>query len=49
MGAPVQMSCPVSPPLPTVSCFPSEMIISLAVRADNVKVQGKSLNSLSLI
>ncbi|XP_056108604.1 uncharacterized protein LOC130086567 [Rhinichthys klamathensis goyatoka] len=49
MGAPVQMSCPVSPPLPTVSCFPSGMIISLAVRADNVKVQGKSLNSLSLI
>ncbi|KAK7127896.1 hypothetical protein R3I93_020466 [Phoxinus phoxinus] len=39
MGAPVQMSCPVSPPLPTVSCFPSGMIISLAVRADNVKVQ----------
>ncbi|XP_077059301.1 uncharacterized protein LOC143711555 [Siphateles boraxobius] len=39
MGAPVQMSCPVSPPLPAVSCFPSGMIISLAVRADNVKVQ----------
>ncbi|KAK7153456.1 hypothetical protein R3I93_011388 [Phoxinus phoxinus] len=39
MGAPVQMSCPVSPPLPTVSCFPSGMIISLGVRADDVKVQ----------
>ncbi|CAM4732368.1 unnamed protein product [Leuciscus chuanchicus] len=39
MGAPVQMSCPVSPPLPTVSCLPSGMIISLAVRADHVKVQ----------
>ncbi|CAM4732376.1 unnamed protein product [Leuciscus chuanchicus] len=39
MGSPVQMSCPVSPPLPKVSCLPSGMIISLAVRADNVKVQ----------
>ncbi|CAM4732384.1 unnamed protein product [Leuciscus chuanchicus] len=39
MGSPVQMSCPLSPPLPKVSCLPSGMIISLAVRADNVKVQ----------
>uniref|UniRef100_A0A8C2E4S2 Uncharacterized protein n=1 Tax=Cyprinus carpio TaxID=7962 RepID=A0A8C2E4S2_CYPCA len=26
MGSPVQVSCPVSPPLPTVSCFSSGMI-----------------------
>ncbi|XP_056107589.1 uncharacterized protein LOC130085701 [Rhinichthys klamathensis goyatoka] len=39
MGAPVQMSCPVSPRLPTVSCTPSGMIISLGVRPDHVKVQ----------
>ncbi|XP_067287323.1 uncharacterized protein [Pseudorasbora parva] len=39
MGAPVQMSCPMSPRLPTVSCYPSGMIISLDVRADNVKVK----------
>ncbi|XP_067287629.1 uncharacterized protein [Pseudorasbora parva] len=39
MGAPVQMSCPMSPRLPTVSCYPSGMIISLDVRADDVKVK----------
>ncbi|XP_039518872.1 uncharacterized protein LOC120473221 isoform X2 [Pimephales promelas] len=39
MGAPMQMSCPVSPPLPTVSCSPSGMMISLGVRPDDVKVK----------
>ncbi|XP_018942283.1 uncharacterized protein LOC109070142 [Cyprinus carpio] len=39
MGAPVQMSCPVSPPLPTVSCFSSGMIVKFGVRADYVKVK----------
>ncbi|XP_077094323.1 uncharacterized protein LOC143746398, partial [Siphateles boraxobius] len=45
MGAPVQMSCPVkmscppSRPLPTVSCSPTSMIISLGIRADDVKVK----------
>ncbi|XP_051769229.1 uncharacterized protein LOC127522908 isoform X10 [Ctenopharyngodon idella] len=39
MGAPVQMSCPVSPRLPTVSCFPSSMTISLGVRVDDVQVK----------
>uniref|UniRef100_A0A8C2EB78 Early nodulin-75-like n=1 Tax=Cyprinus carpio TaxID=7962 RepID=A0A8C2EB78_CYPCA len=41
MGAPVQVSCPVSPLLPTVSCFSSGMIVKLGVRADvKVKVDG---------
>ncbi|KAK2874351.1 hypothetical protein Q8A67_021504 [Cirrhinus molitorella] len=41
MGAPVQMSCLMSPRLPAVSCFPSGMIISLGVRADvKIKVDG---------
>ncbi|XP_052465996.1 uncharacterized protein LOC128022443 [Carassius gibelio] len=39
MGAPVQVSCPVSPPLPTVSCFSSGMIVKFGVRADEVKVK----------
>ncbi|XP_016096806.1 uncharacterized protein [Sinocyclocheilus grahami] len=39
MGAPVQMSCPVSPLLPTVSCFSSSMIVKFGVRADDVKVK----------
>ncbi|XP_067287882.1 uncharacterized protein [Pseudorasbora parva] len=39
MGAPVQMSCPMSPRLPTVSCYPSGMIISLDGRADDVKIK----------
>ncbi|XP_067287344.1 uncharacterized protein [Pseudorasbora parva] len=39
MGAPVQMSCPMSPRLPTVSCYPSGMIISLDVGAGDVKVK----------
>uniref|UniRef100_A0A9J7Y1U3 Uncharacterized protein n=2 Tax=Cyprinus carpio TaxID=7962 RepID=A0A9J7Y1U3_CYPCA len=39
MGSPVQVSCPVSPPLPTVSCFSSGMIVKLCVRADDVKVK----------
>ncbi|XP_067287920.1 uncharacterized protein [Pseudorasbora parva] len=39
MGAPVQMSCPMSPRLPTVSCYPSGMIISLDVRVDDIKVK----------
>ncbi|XP_056324510.1 uncharacterized protein LOC130237555 [Danio aesculapii] len=39
MGAPVQMSCPVSPSLPVVSCTSSGMIISFGVRADDVLVK----------
>ncbi|XP_073681612.1 uncharacterized protein [Garra rufa] len=39
MGAPVQISCPMSPRLPKVSCFPSGMIISFDVRADDVKIK----------
>ncbi|XP_056324509.1 uncharacterized protein LOC130237554 [Danio aesculapii] len=39
MGAPVQMSCPVSPRLPVVSCTSSEMIISFGVRSDDVLVK----------
>ncbi|XP_051526148.1 uncharacterized protein LOC127424752 [Myxocyprinus asiaticus] len=39
MEAPVQMSCPVTPSLPTVSCFPSGMVFSLGVRTDNVQIQ----------
>ncbi|XP_073681614.1 uncharacterized protein [Garra rufa] len=39
MGAPVQMSCPMSPRHPTVSCFSSGMIISFDVRADDVKIK----------
>ncbi|XP_051974133.1 uncharacterized protein LOC127637219 [Xyrauchen texanus] len=39
MGAPVQMSCPETLPLPTVSCFPSGMVISLGARADTVKIK----------
>ncbi|XP_050979340.1 proline-rich protein 36 [Labeo rohita] len=39
MGAPVQMSCPMSSRLPTVSCFSSGMTISLGVRADDVKIK----------
>ncbi|ROL28112.1 hypothetical protein DPX16_11242 [Anabarilius grahami] len=41
MGAPVQMSCPASHLIPTVSCFPSSMTISLGVGVDvKVKVDG---------
>ncbi|XP_016381628.1 proline-rich protein 36-like isoform X2 [Sinocyclocheilus rhinocerous] len=40
MGAPVQLSCPVSPLLPTVSCFSSGMIVKFGIRADDVKVDG---------
>ncbi|XP_058647667.1 uncharacterized protein LOC131549471 [Onychostoma macrolepis] len=39
MGEPVQMSCPVSPRLPAVSCFSSGMMITLGIRADDVKVK----------
>ncbi|ROL28111.1 hypothetical protein DPX16_11241 [Anabarilius grahami] len=39
MGAPVQMSCPASRLIPTVSCFPSSMTISLGVGVDDVKVK----------
>nr|XP_055040236.1 uncharacterized protein LOC129427639 [Misgurnus anguillicaudatus] len=40
LGAPVQMSCPMTPPaLPTVSCFPSGMVISLEQRSDIVKIK----------
>uniref|UniRef100_A0A673NJ50 Uncharacterized LOC107729406 n=1 Tax=Sinocyclocheilus rhinocerous TaxID=307959 RepID=A0A673NJ50_9TELE len=39
MGAPVQMSCPVSPLLPSVTCFSSGMIVTLGIRADYVKVK----------
>nr|XP_003199520.4 uncharacterized protein LOC100537499 [Danio rerio]XP_021335457.1 uncharacterized protein LOC100537499 [Danio rerio] len=39
MGAPVQMSCPVSPRLPVVSCTSSGMIVSFGVRADDVLVK----------
>ncbi|KAK9966468.1 hypothetical protein ABG768_003576 [Culter alburnus] len=39
MGAPVQMSCPASNLIPTVSCFPSYMTISLGVGVDDVKVK----------
>ncbi|XP_059385327.1 uncharacterized protein LOC132119417 [Carassius carassius] len=39
MGAPVQVSCPVSRPLPTVSCFSFGMIVKSCVRADDVKVK----------
>uniref|UniRef100_A0A671PP23 Proline-rich protein 36-like n=1 Tax=Sinocyclocheilus anshuiensis TaxID=1608454 RepID=A0A671PP23_9TELE len=39
MGAPVQMSCPASPLLPTVSCFSSSMTVKFGVRADDVKVK----------
>ncbi|XP_048029524.1 uncharacterized protein LOC125257111 isoform X1 [Megalobrama amblycephala] len=39
MGAPVQMSCPASNLIPTVSCFPSYMTISLDVGVDDVKVK----------
>ncbi|XP_051532443.1 uncharacterized protein LOC127428259 isoform X3 [Myxocyprinus asiaticus] len=39
MGAPVQMSCPVTPTLPTVSCFPTGMVISLGARADTVQIK----------
>ncbi|XP_016299204.1 36.4 kDa proline-rich protein-like [Sinocyclocheilus anshuiensis] len=38
MGAPVRMSCPVSPRLSTVSCLSTGMIATLGVRADVVKV-----------
>ncbi len=48
-GDPVQMSCPVTPRLPDVSCFFSGMVVTLWVRADDVKVKGKSLNSSHLI
>jgi len=44
----MQMSCPVSPPLPTVSCSPSGMMISLGVRPDDVKVKGESPDYLIL-
>ncbi|ROL46117.1 hypothetical protein DPX16_18512 [Anabarilius grahami] len=41
MGAPVQMSCPASRLIPTVSCFPSSMTISLGVGVDvKVNVDG---------
>lgn len=46
MGAPVRMSCPVSPRLPTVSCLSTGMIATLGIRADDVKVLGKFPNSL---
>ncbi|XP_048033866.1 uncharacterized protein LOC125259910 [Megalobrama amblycephala] len=39
MGAPVQMSCPASRLIPTVSCFPSYMTISLGIGVDDVKVK----------
>nr|XP_055040238.1 uncharacterized protein LOC129427641 [Misgurnus anguillicaudatus] len=40
LGAPVQMSCPMTPPaLPTVSCFPSGMVISLEQISDIVKIK----------
>ncbi|XP_055040237.2 uncharacterized protein [Misgurnus anguillicaudatus] len=40
LGAPVQMSCPMTPPaLPTVSCFPSGMVISLEQSSDIVKIK----------
>ncbi|XP_021335458.2 uncharacterized protein [Danio rerio] len=39
MGAPVQMSCPVSPRLPVVSCTSSGMIVSFGVRGDDVLVK----------
>ncbi|XP_073772713.1 uncharacterized protein isoform X1 [Danio rerio] len=39
MGAPVQMSCPVSPRLPVVSCTSSGMIVSFGVREDDVLVK----------
>ncbi|XP_056611993.1 uncharacterized protein LOC130428152 [Triplophysa dalaica] len=46
MGAPVQASCPVSSPLPTVpatlptvSCLPTGMVISFGLRADTVKIK----------
>ncbi|TRY99232.1 hypothetical protein DNTS_031408 [Danionella cerebrum] len=40
LGAPVQMSCPVSSRLPTVTCFSSSMSVSLGVRAEAVSVKG---------
>uniref|UniRef100_A0A8C1UGL6 Zona pellucida sperm-binding protein 1/4 Ig-like domain-containing protein n=1 Tax=Cyprinus carpio TaxID=7962 RepID=A0A8C1UGL6_CYPCA len=39
MGAPVQVSCPVRPLLPTVSCFSSGMIVKFGIRVDDVKVK----------
>ncbi|XP_016098078.1 proline-rich protein 36-like isoform X2 [Sinocyclocheilus grahami] len=39
MGAPVQMSCPVSSLLPSVTCFSSGMIVTLGIRADYVQVK----------
>uniref|UniRef100_A0A671T1P0 Uncharacterized LOC107696829 n=1 Tax=Sinocyclocheilus anshuiensis TaxID=1608454 RepID=A0A671T1P0_9TELE len=39
MGAPVQMSCPVSSLLPSVICFSSGMVVTLGIRADYVKVK----------
>ncbi|XP_026076699.1 mucin-2-like [Carassius auratus] len=39
MGAPVQMSCPVGPLLPTVSCFSFGMIVTLGIRADYIKIK----------
>ncbi|XP_048029530.1 uncharacterized protein LOC125257116 [Megalobrama amblycephala] len=41
LGAPVQMSCPASNFIPTVSCFPSFMSISLGVGVDDDKVKVK--------
>ncbi|KAK9966465.1 hypothetical protein ABG768_003573 [Culter alburnus] len=39
LGAPVQMSCPASNFIPTVSCFPSYMSISLGIGVDDDKVK----------
>ncbi|KAF4107577.1 hypothetical protein G5714_011941 [Onychostoma macrolepis] len=39
MGDPVQMSCPVSPRLPAVSCSSSGMTVTLWVQADDIKVK----------
>uniref|UniRef100_A0A672PNK5 ZP domain-containing protein n=1 Tax=Sinocyclocheilus grahami TaxID=75366 RepID=A0A672PNK5_SINGR len=39
MGAPVQMSCPVSSLLLSMTCFSSGMIVTLGIRADYVKVK----------
>ncbi|XP_059385346.1 uncharacterized protein LOC132119423 isoform X5 [Carassius carassius] len=39
MGAPVQMSCPVGPLLPTVSCLSFGMIVTLGIRADYIKIK----------
>ncbi|XP_057206522.1 uncharacterized protein LOC130564460 [Triplophysa rosa] len=39
MGAQVQASCPASSPLPTFSCLPTGMVISLGLMADTVKIK----------